>query len=240
MANQLVSGIQKGLLGLLIASLGSACVTQSTYEEALEGKRRLQIEYQDMEAYQGRLEARIALLEGENQLRSGEPMEAGVTRPFDERLERLKGIMEGLGAAPGDLTVLRVEGGYGVRLDDSVLFDSGSSSLKEEGQALLLKVAGKIKERSFERIWVRGHTDADPVVRPETLKKFPHGNIQLSAERAMEVALLLSNQGGIERERLVIAGFGASDPVAPNTSAESKRKNRRVDIFIIEDASKDE
>jgi len=240
MANQLAFGIRKGLLGFLLVSLGSACVTQSRHEETLDANRRLQIEYQDMEAYQGRLESRIALLEGEKALREGAPVEAGAVRPFDERLAQIKSLMEGLGAAPGDLTVLRVEGGYGVRLDDSVLFDSGSSKLKEEGQTLLLKVAEKIKERSFERIWVRGHTDSDRVVKQQTLKDFPHGNIQLSAARAMEVAVLLNSAGGISMDRLVIAGFGASDPVVANTDAEAKRKNRRVDIYIIDEKKKGE
>jgi chemotaxis protein MotB len=236
MANQLVLGIQKSLLGFLLVTLGSACVSQERYDEALDAKRRLQIQYQDMEDYQGSLEEKIARLEGQKALTETGPQEASVTRPFDERLSQLKVIMEGLGASPGDLTVLRVEGGYGVRLDDSVLFDSGSSSLKPEGQALLLKVAAKVKERSFERIWVRGHTDSDPVKKAATLQKYPHGNIQLSADRAMEVAALLSSKGGIPKSRLVIAGFGASDPVAANTSSASKSKNRRVDIYIIEDA----
>ncbi len=240
MANQLAIGLRNGLLGLLSITLGSACVSQASHQEALDANRRLQIEYQDMEAYQGKLEARIALFEGEEALRENMPMEAGAVLPFDERLARLQGIMEGLGAAPGDLTVLRVEGGYGVRLDDSVLFDSGSSELKAAGQELLLKVAEKIKERSFERIWVRGHTDSDPVKRPQTLKKFPYGNIQLSSARALEVAALLNAKGGIPMDRLVIAGFGASDPVVPNTTADAKRKNRRVDIYIIEDSKPNE
>jgi chemotaxis protein MotB len=221
------------------ALLLGACVSKPRHEEALAEVKYYQRAYQDLESYQGKLEAENERLRGELALREGEPIEAGLTRDVDERLAELTRIMEGLGSSPGDVTVLAVEGGYGLRLSDAILFDSGSSELKAEGRALLQKMAEEIRSRPFERVWVRGHTDSDPVVRAETKRRFPHGNLQLSAARAIEVAALLGAEGGIGREKLVVAGFGASDPVAPNTSAGEKSRNRRVEIFVIEEAGGD-
>ena len=93
---------------------------------------------------------------------------------------------------------------------------------------------GEIASQPFERIWVRGHTDNDPVKKPATIEKFPHGNLQLSAARAVEVAALLADNG-IPQDRLVVAGFGPTEPVAPNDQSENKRKNRRVEIFVLQE-----
>jgi chemotaxis protein MotB len=79
---------------------------------------------------------------------------------------------------------------------------------------------------------VRGHTDSDPVVRPATLQKFPHGNLQLSAARAVEVASVLTASGGVPKDMVAVAGFGPYEPLVTNDSADNKRLNRRVEIFV--------
>jgi len=232
---QHVTRVRQVLLGAGALLLGASCVSQAEHDEALAEVKYYQRAYQDLESYQGKLESENARLAGELALREGEPIEAGMTTEIDERLAELSRIMSGMGASPGDVTVLSVEGGYGLRMPDAVLFDSGSSDLKPEGRDLLLKMAAEIQSRPFLNLWVRGHTDADPVVRAATKQRYPHGNLQLSAARAIEVAAVLADSGGIPRDRLVVAGFGASEPVAPNTAAE-KSKNRRVEIFVIEEA----
>jgi chemotaxis protein MotB len=167
------------------------------------------------------------------------PLEAVATREIDERLAHLKQLTEAIGtssgAAPGDVEFLAVDGGYGVRVTDEVLFDSGSDEIRPEGREILNKVAQQIASRPYQRIWVRGHTDSDPVKRAATLARFPHGNLQLSAGRAVEVAALLAGNG-VADEKLVVGGFGPNEPVVPNTSPENKRRNRRVEIFVLEDA----
>ncbi len=77
-----------------------------------------------------------------------------------------------------------------------------------------------------------GHTDSVPVKKPQTLERFPHGNLQLSAARAVEVAASMIEDAGIARENVIVMGFGPNDPVAPNTTAEGRQQNRRVDIFV--------
>lgn len=221
------------LAGLALL-LGASCVTPTKYREALDEVKYYQRAYQDLESYQGKLEAENARLSGELELRKGEPIEAAATKDIDERLGELRQIMAGLGSTPGQVTVLPVEGGYGLRLQDAILFDSGSAELKEEGRALLLKMAKEITSRPYAKVWVRGHTDSDPIVKAETLKKFPHGNLELSAARAIAVASLLTDEGGVPARKLVVAGFGDSEPVAKNTGSE-KAKNRRVELFVIDE-----
>jgi flagellar motor protein MotB len=82
-----------------------------------------------------------------------------------------------------------------------------------------------------KKIAIAGHTDTDPVVK--TAKKYPYGNIQLSSMRAIAVYDYLKKKGVPER-RMSTQGFGPNDPLVENTSAENKRRNRRVEIIILD------
>ena len=221
---------------LLTAStlLLASCVSQERYDEALQEARYYQRMYQDMEPMAGELEAEIARLKGELALyQTEQPMDANFTKEVDAKLAELERIAQGLGTAPGDVTVLQVEGGYGYRLADAVLFDSGSAEVKAEGQAILKKLVADISSRPYQSIWVRGHTDADPIVKDATKERFPT-NLHLSAGRSLSVAMEVIADG-IPAQKVVVAGFGPNSPVAANTSADGKRQNRRVEIFVIED-----
>ncbi len=59
----------------------------------------------------------------------------------------------------------------------------------------------------------------------------PNGGKSLSEERARAIALYLEAQG-INPERFIIIGNGASNPVASNDTEEGRIKNRRTDIFF--------
>lgn len=222
------------LLAGALLFLGTGCVTQARYDESLEQVAYYQRALQDLEVFHGACEAKITRLEGELAIRAGEPIEAGMTAEIDQRLAELGTIVEGIGA-PGSVGLLPVEGGYGLRLSNAVLFSSGSHEVTEEGRSILADTAQEISGRPFARVWVRGHTDSDPIVREATLQRYPNGNLDLSVSRAIQVATILS-ENGIPLNKLVVAGFGPSDPLAGNTSAEEKAQNRRVEIFVIEDA----
>jgi len=228
-ANRVLTSLAIG--GALV--LGASCVSKAKYDEALAEIKFYQRSNQDLRSFQGTLEAENEMLKGEMAL-GGQPTEASLNEDIDVRLEELRGIMEGLGTAPGDVELISVEGGYGLRLSDAILFDSGSATIKPAGRELLLKMAAEINTKPFARLWIRGHTDSDPVKKPETRKRFPHGNLELSAARAIQVAVLLGEEGGVAKEKIVVAGFGAGAPVAPNSSADNKKRNRRVEIFVLD------
>ena len=218
---------------LPLVLLAGSCVTQERYQQALADQDYYRKAYQDLESFQGQLEAENARLRGELELYEGTPIAANAVRDIDERLQALQRLTDGISEATGDVTVLSIDGGYGLRLTDAILFDSGSVEIKPEGRELLQKPATEINSRPFVRLWVRGHTDSDPVVRAETRQRFPKGNLQLSSERALEVAALLK-ESGLPGDRIVVAGFGPSEPLSANDSSENKRKNRRVELFVLE------
>ena len=54
--------------------------------------------------------------------------------------------------------------------------------------------------------------------------------------RAVNVAAELTGSGKVRARDVVIAGFGEYDPIKPNSGADNKRLNRRVEIFLREPA----
>jgi chemotaxis protein MotB len=117
-------------------------------------------------------------------------------------------------------------------VQDKILFDSGSAELSADGKKALTKIASEIDAQPHGRIWVRGHTDSDKVSKPATKEKFPHGNLQLSAARAVEVASELVTSGKVPARDVAVIGFGPYDPIRKNDTADNKRMNRRVEIFV--------
>jgi len=71
-------------------------------------------------------------------------------------------------------------------------------------------------------IYVGGHTDSLGDAQE---------NLALSQKRAQAVADFLAS-GGIPKEKITAKGYGSKYPVAPNTSAKNRAKNRRIDIEV--------
>jgi len=140
------------------------------------------------------------------------------------QLEHMTGDM----VAPQGTTLFVSGDAYGYRAQGDVIFASGSDTITAEGKKILSGVATELKKNN-DPIVVVGHTDADPIVR--TADKWPRGNMQLGAGRALSVYEFLVSQG-IPETRIGIQSFGPYQPLASGNSAEAKKKNRRVEIMV--------
>jgi chemotaxis protein MotB len=143
----------------------------------------------------------------------------------EKRLERFRDIASRLASMveSGQLSVKIRDGKMVIELASNILFDSGSTRIKSDGEEALGELAGvlqQIKKRSF---LVAGHTDN--VGRPES-------NWQLSTARAVEVVKFLQ-EAGVEPENLAAAGYGEYDPVASNETDDGKALNRRIEIIMM-------
>lgn len=116
--------------------------------------------------------------------------------------------------------MVEVEGDR-IEVRDTVYFDTGKATLKEESTPLLDAVAATLRAHpEIVRIVVEGHTDSVGTVEV---------NYALSRERAQAVVHALVARG-VAPERLAAAGFGSLRPVAENQSAEGRAANRRVEL----------
>jgi outer membrane protein OmpA-like peptidoglycan-associated protein len=105
---------------------------------------------------------------------------------------------------------------------NDVLFDLNSSHIKSSFTSQLDSVSNLIREHKNYRIEVIGHTDNSGTER---------ANAKLSQNRAQAVATYLVSTG-IDGDFVVAEGRGSSEPIADNTSAEGRAKNRRVEILL--------
>lgn len=113
--------------------------------------------------------------------------------------------------------------GFIVNLPD-ILFDVGKASLKEQANMALAKLAGILLVMPDLNLRIEGHTDS---TGSEDFNK------KLSLERAQAVYELMLSQG-VAASRMDTAGYGMERPVADNSTAAGRQKNRRVEIVVAE------
>lgn len=112
-----------------------------------------------------------------------------------------------------------------VELDGEFAFASGQARLSKAAGPVISRLAAMVKT-STTPVRVEGFSD-NVAVR----NGLYGSNWELSAARAGSVAATLVARG-VEAERMSAAGYGELHPVADNTSAQGREKNRRVVIAI--------
>jgi len=120
-----------------------------------------------------------------------------------------------------------------VRWKSDLLFALGSDVVRKDSMASLKSFTDIIKSSAasgFEVI-VAGHTDDQPIARASTRAKHPT-NWHLSAHRAISVASIL-RKNGYSPARIGVMGCGEFRPAVKGKTAESRSRNRRVEIYLI-------
>ena len=114
-----------------------------------------------------------------------------------------------------------------ITLEDSVLFDFGSSELRGEASTTLTNLATVIKDSKAPKVQIQGHTDS---VSDDAF------NQKLAEQRAQAVSSALKSNG--VAADLEAVGYGETKPVAPNENPDGsdnpagRRLNRRVEVFV--------
>lgn len=106
---------------------------------------------------------------------------------------------------------------------DAINFEPGTAALTGADQAVLDGIAEQLAGQTGGPIQVQAHTDnvGDPDV-----------NLLLSQDRAAAVVDYLTNRG-VDGSLLTSRGFGASQPIADNSTEQGRTDNRRV-VFVVE------
>ena len=102
------------------------------------------------------------------------------------------------------------------------MFDTNSSALRATSQSDISKLAATLQKYPDTNVLVEGHTDntgTDAINQP------------LSEQRAQSVASALTAQS-VSSSRISTKGYGSTQPVADNTTAEGRQANRRVEVAI--------
>lgn len=115
-----------------------------------------------------------------------------------------------------------------INLSDKMLFKSGSSKLNVNAEIVLGKIAKILEDRPNFDIMVEGYTDNTPI-STDCIED----NWDLSVKRATSVVRVLQNKHKVNPNRIIAAGRGEYNTLAPNDSAAGKAANRRTRIIIM-------
>jgi OOP family OmpA-OmpF porin len=107
----------------------------------------------------------------------------------------------------------------------NVHFKTGSAELTPESEPALNDALTALKEHPDWKIRVEGFTDN---------QGSQEANLKLSRARAEAVVTWLADHG-IDRSSLSAKGYGDARPVASNSTAQGRTKNRRVELVRVQD-----
>jgi len=123
-------------------------------------------------------------------------------------------------------TVVVREGPASQSVNLKIEFDSNSYTIRP-GSFKLLKELGKAltsDKLKVKRFILKGHADSDG---PDAY------NLTLSHNRALSVQNYLVGNFGLSPDRIRVVGYGEAMPLVPNTTAQNKQLNRRVEVQAL-------
>ena len=144
-------------------------------------------------------------------------------RKLKESLSKALNGFEGKG-----LTVEQKNGKVYVSMENKLLFNSGSWAVSPEGKKAVVELGKVLGDNPDISVLIEGHTDNDPYGGSGPIAD----NWDLSTKRATAIVAILSENKNINKKSLTAAGRGEFSPLAPNTTAEGKAKNRRIEIIL--------
>ena len=152
----------------------------------------------------------------------GTAVGAGTGALIGKHMDKVKAEAEAVKNAQVE-TITDANGLQGVKVtfDSGILFATNSSTLNSASQNTIKQIADVLKSNSDVDVAIFGHTDntgTDAINDP------------LSLKRAQAVEKSLKNLGVANIKR--VEGQGSKNPVADNATAEGKKQNRRVEVYM--------
>ena len=167
-----------------------------------------------------------ALIGGEKGALIGAGVGAGVGAAsggyMDIQARKLRQELQGTG-----VQVARDGDNIRLIMPNAITFNTNESVIKSSANRVLDSVAKVAEEYNKTSLRVIGYTDStgnDSI------------NIPLSQKRAAAVAQYLELRG-VAASRIMAMGMGAQNPIASNATAEGREQNRRVEIYLINNAN---
>ncbi|HEX5805841.1 MAG TPA: OmpA family protein [Macromonas sp.] len=145
---------------------------------------------------------------------------------WSSRMEEQKRQMEASTAGTGVEVTQTADNQLKLNIPSDISFDTGRADIKPNFRSILDTFAQGLAKNPAARVSIIGHTDStgsDAINNP------------LSVNRAASVRDYLEARG-VAKGMIAIDGRGSREPVADNTSAEGRARNRRVEIFMAEPA----
>ena len=122
-------------------------------------------------------------------------------------------------------TVEKDDKGIKISLEN-ILFEPNSTKFLAEEEKRLIKIADILKKYKDRGVMIEGHT---------TDRGTEEGRKKLSLERSKVVGDFLIKENAIDKNKTYYLGSGGTKPIGDNQTEEGLKRNRRVEIYILED-----
>jgi chemotaxis protein MotB len=117
--------------------------------------------------------------------------------------------------------------GLVITIQEKLAFEPAKADLTPRAKAQLT-VLSKLLNNVNNYVRVEGHSDNSPINTAVV-----HSNWQLSSLRAANIAEFLVKEGGVMPQRVSAIGYGEYRPIASNSAAAGRARNRRVEIILL-------
>lgn len=160
---------------------------------------------------------------------STQQVAASRTSAIQDKVLAIRDSVVDMGGKVQNLEVRELPTEVRIDLAADVLFDFDKADILPRADSTLARAARVIRDKGKATARIDGYTDA---------KGSATYNQRLSVRRAESVKAWFVTKGGIHTVAFETHGFGAADPVAPNTKPDGsddplgRQKNRRVEIVI--------
>ena len=225
-------------LACLAFAMMPGCTSVGTYEARMKACRDAMARTNEMEGQVYSLKEKNRQLEFNMGIAEREQEEMRDTiQTQEEYITNLRGTYDQLinefkdDIARGGIDVKNQTTGLSIVLDENVLFRSGAADLMPEGQVVLMRIGGILKDVKDNYLRIDGHTDNLPV-RGRLKNKYPT-NWELSAARAASVLRFFQDRAGLDPGNMFLAVFGQYVPIADNRTEKGRELNRRVVVSLI-------
>jgi chemotaxis protein MotB len=185
-----------------------------------------QVKFQDAA---GSLRGAFGVLASANKTEVSQPQVVNSVPIYDDFVSRVyKRLQSHLNRLRIDkqIELVKDRGTVVLRVNNAILFDSGSTAVKPEAEAILRKVAELVRPLPMN-LRIEGHTDNKPSTNPATT------NWDISVSRSVSVLKFLGNEGLMPLDRMSAVGYGSMKPIASNDTEADRALNRRVE-FVLE------
>ena len=145
---------------------------------------------------------------------------------WSKRMEAQRQAMEQATQGTGVQVSQTADNRLKLEIPSDISFDTGRSDIKGNFQPVLNRFAQTLNENPATTVTIIGHTDntgTDEINQP------------LSVDRASRTRDYLAGRG-VNPNRITIEGRGSREPIASNADANSRARNRRVEIYVAERA----
>lgn len=205
--------------------------SSSALSENLSRNRELLEELNAKEKRLAEEEARLEQLKSDLASRSARIDELeGIIAAKDAKMRKLKdAVSNALTEFEGKgLTVEQRDGKVYVSMENKLLFPSGSWEVNANGRQAVQQLGSVLADNKEIAVLIEGHTDNVPYRSQGAV----NNNWDLSTKRATAIINILTENAGIPKDNLTAAGRSEYAPIASNSTADGRAKNRRIEVIL--------